>query len=142
MKFCPNPECPYRRRRREAAEFLDHATECNDCGAPLVDREDLDTAASTQVVSDWRSSLEARRPWREAEELGAVERSRDPASGARLDIISGAALIALSVLLFFLTYYAAFTMGGGQYIVALGPLVYGMIRLARGLDARKSSDDS
>lgn len=36
MKYCPNPECPYRKSVGHAAEYVDEATECSDCETALV----------------------------------------------------------------------------------------------------------
>jgi preprotein translocase subunit SecY len=35
VPFCPNPECPYRKRVGKPAEYLEEYTECSDCGSPL-----------------------------------------------------------------------------------------------------------
>jgi len=35
MPFCPNPECPYRKRHGEPAEYLQGMTACSDCGSSL-----------------------------------------------------------------------------------------------------------
>jgi len=35
MPYCPNPECPHRKRLGEPAEFKEGITVCSDCGATL-----------------------------------------------------------------------------------------------------------
>jgi hypothetical protein len=37
MPYCPNPECPHRKRFGEPAEFKKGITICSDCGATLSD---------------------------------------------------------------------------------------------------------
>jgi preprotein translocase subunit SecY len=36
MPYCPNPECPFRKRHGESAEYNQGATTCSDCGTSLV----------------------------------------------------------------------------------------------------------
>ena len=36
MKYCPNPNCPYRHETDHVAEYEDHATLCSDCDTELV----------------------------------------------------------------------------------------------------------
>ncbi len=36
MPFCPNPECPFRRRFGESAEYNEGTVTCSDCGTALV----------------------------------------------------------------------------------------------------------
>ncbi|MFH1464548.1 MAG: hypothetical protein ABIO70_09180 [Pseudomonadota bacterium] len=36
MAFCPNPDCPHRRRSRRPAEYREGHSVCADCGTPLV----------------------------------------------------------------------------------------------------------
>lgn len=43
MPYCPNPECQYRRRFGESAEFNLGITTCSDCGAQLSDEDVLGT---------------------------------------------------------------------------------------------------
>jgi preprotein translocase subunit SecY len=38
MSFCPNPECPHKKRTAEPAEFLEGFTYCSDCGNLLTER--------------------------------------------------------------------------------------------------------
>lgn len=42
MKECPNPECRYRQRHGEAAEYQDAARSCSDCGSELVTRREAE----------------------------------------------------------------------------------------------------
>jgi preprotein translocase subunit SecY len=35
VPFCPNPECPYKKRVGKPAEYLEEYTKCSDCGSPL-----------------------------------------------------------------------------------------------------------
>jgi CRP-like cAMP-binding protein len=41
MRACPNPACPYRRRFGRPAEYEAQAAACSDCGAALVDADEL-----------------------------------------------------------------------------------------------------
>lgn len=36
MKYCPNPNCPFRRETDDIAEYEDTATTCSDCDSALV----------------------------------------------------------------------------------------------------------
>ena len=47
------------------------------------------------------------------------------------DIAVGLALMAIGILITVVTYNAA--AGGGVYVVAWGPVIFGFIRLMRGL---------
>lgn len=129
MKLCPNPVCPHRLRRGAPAEFLDRATLCTDCGIALVDESALGTAATAQAVSAWHD---------ERERLAASDAKANTSAPGRLDIVTGVALIALSAVLLMGSYMAAVSMGGGKYVIAVGPFIYGILRLVRGLDAKKT----
>lgn len=129
MKLCPNPICPHRLRRGAPAEFLDRATVCNDCGIALVDERAFGTSETAQAVSAWHG---------ERERLAASDTKADTSAPRRLDIVTGVALIALSAVLLVGSYMAAVSMGGGSYVIAVGPFIYGMFRLVRGLDAKKT----
>lgn len=39
--YCPNPDCDYRIRNDQSAEFAPGATVCSDCGAALVEVDPL-----------------------------------------------------------------------------------------------------
>lgn len=41
MPYCPNPECPFRKRLGESAEFRAEIPLCSDCGATLVEQDVL-----------------------------------------------------------------------------------------------------
>ena len=131
MKYCPNPVCPYQLRRGGAAEFLDRATVCSDCGIELVDKDALTTEETAQAVAAWHGARE------EAAESPAA---KDGAAQRRLDITTGVVLIGLSVVLLVGSYMVATSMGGGRFFIAFGPFVYGVVRLGRGLDGKSSSN--
>ena len=132
MKYCPNPVCPYVRRFRQPAEFTDRGSVCNDCSMPLVGKAALGTAETASAVASWHAQ--------QSEAAAAVEEAKPGGGGpGRLDVTTGAALIGLSVLLLVASYMTAVTMGGGNFFIAAGPFVYGVIRLKRGLDARNAA---
>lgn len=39
MKYCPNPNCPFRHETNDVAEYEDHVTHCTDCDAELVEEK-------------------------------------------------------------------------------------------------------
>lgn len=41
MPYCPNPECPFRKRRGESAEYNQGTVTCSDCGTALVPDDPL-----------------------------------------------------------------------------------------------------
>jgi len=136
VKYCPNPECPHLIRRAAPAEFLDRAKQCNDCGAPLVSRETLGTADAGRVVAEWNDTQERVRatshPYRDASQ--AQDRS---AAARRLDIATGIVLLVLSVGLFFGSYALSLASNRGAMVIAVGPFIYGIVRLGRGLASRE-----
>jgi hypothetical protein len=131
MKYCPNPQCPNMRRLRHPAEFLEHVTVCNDCGMALVARDALGTPETDQAVASFHE--EKRRTAETHVEAGV----RPEAAPGHLDIASGVALLGLSFGLFVVSFVAA-SVGGGKFIVAFGPMIYGAFRLTRGLEARRA----
>lgn len=44
MPYCPNPDCPYRKRFGESAEFRSEIITCSDCGASLSEKDILGPA--------------------------------------------------------------------------------------------------
>lgn len=129
MKLCPNPRCPYRVRRGYPAEFLDHADECNDCTMPLVDEKAFGSAEARRAVAEWNAE-------RATAEVAAPP---SPEDARRVDVITGVALIALSVVGVAASYWVAVARGGGAYFIAIAPFVYGFVRLARGLGPPKTA---
>lgn len=41
MPYCPNPECPFRKRFGESAEFRSEISTCSDCGSSLSEKDIL-----------------------------------------------------------------------------------------------------
>ncbi len=41
MSYCPNPECPFRKRHGESAEYNQGTATCSDCGTALVPDDPL-----------------------------------------------------------------------------------------------------
>lgn len=64
----------------------------------------------------------------DADELVRRER-RSQASG---QIAFGAILVAVGIIVTIVTYGSA-SQGGGTYIIAYGPIIFGVIRMVRGL---------
>ncbi len=62
--------------------------------------------------------------------------SRPPStwqSSAGLDVLLGGALLLFGIVGTWVTYTNASSAGGGRYVIAIGPMVYGAVRLLRGL---------
>ncbi len=60
MPFCPNPDCPHRKRLGEPAEFLKGVATCSDCGSPLSETPPLLKPlqkAKKVLVTDFRKRL-------------------------------------------------------------------------------------
>ncbi len=138
MKYCPNPDCLYARRYKGPAEFLDHATACNDCGAPLVDPDALGTAETARALSAWKEARDGSAGSAHPYRGGSVTR-RTAGSSARIDVATGVALIGLSVVLLIGSHWSALSMGEGHYVVPFGPFLYGIFRLRRGVMNRKEN---
>jgi hypothetical protein len=68
----------------------------------------------------------------ELEDVSYLELQHREAAGRR-SIVWGVILIALAVVITAVTYDAA-SARGGTYVIALGPLIYGLIRIGRGLE--------
>lgn len=132
MKLCPNPACPHRLRRGYPAEFLDRAESCSDCTMRLVDEREFGSTATQREVAEWHETREK-----------AVAEQTTSEGSRNLDVITGAALIGLSILLFLGSSLVATSVGGTGYVVAIGPLIYGFMRLARARPKapRKASGD-
>jgi hypothetical protein len=126
VKYCPNRVCPHRRRCRTPAEFLDRIVTCADCGMALIDDPVVAQAGTTPVPPT--------RGYREPAEMPLADDTA--AARARNDVVTGTALILLSLALPVVTYAAALSAGGGGFFVALGPFFYGIYRLERGRKAR------
>jgi hypothetical protein len=118
VKYCPNLGCPHRRRVKAPAEFVDRVTACSDCETPLVDSEE-EAIAGLQAGSHgpYRSALTEAAPAAQ----GSTSRDR----------LVGAAFLGGGLLL---TLFTLMTAQGGNrsYVVAWGPMVYGVYRLIRG----------
>ncbi|AUX40549.1 uncharacterized protein SOCE26_019500 [Sorangium cellulosum] len=124
MKYCPHRACPHRQRVGAPAEFLDHVSSCSDCKTPLVDSEREAIEGIAPPSGDPYRGPAGRT-------TAAVVRRHRPGGN---DVAIGAALLLVGLWFTGLTY-----MNGsshGTYIVALGPMIYGAIRLLRGLRER------
>ncbi len=44
MPYCPNPECPFRKRHGESAEYNEGVIKCSDCGTVLTSADQLGKA--------------------------------------------------------------------------------------------------
>lgn len=99
----------------------------------LVQQSALGSEETAQAVASWRAE-QAQRATSMAEQPG-----RAVASNGTVDITTGIALIALSVALLVGSFLAALSIGGGKYFISVGPLVYGIIRVNRGLQARQAT---
>jgi hypothetical protein len=76
VRYCPNPQCPYRGNHDEPAEYRDHLVRCGDCGEELVDFEE------------------------QAFALTAITYALAPATGGRYLIFTGPMLYGLYRLVF------------------------------------------
>ena len=133
VRYCPNPSCPHRRqdvwlglwwrasRRRSAAEFLDHVAVCNECGTQLVGED----------------GVRAAEPEKNALATEDHAETGDDSSEARINVGTGLVLIGLSILLAMSTCAGSASAGGGHIMLPLGPSVYGLYRLSKGLNAMK-----
>ncbi|WP_434044381.1 MULTISPECIES: hypothetical protein [Sorangium] len=124
MKYCPYRACPHRQRVGAPAEFMDHVSSCSDCKTPLVDSE--------------REAIEGIAPTSGDPYRGPTERTK-AASGrrerpGRNNIAIGTALLLVGLSLTGLNFMMR--SGLGRYVVALGLMIYGAIRLLRGLRER------
>lgn len=119
MRYCPSLTCPHRLRTGAPAELFDHVPRCSDCGARLVASED-DAVAGRPAVSRDPYRWGARR-----EDAAAVSLRRpgDNAQGVAL-VLGGLVLSALT--------YAFASRAHGTWMVAWGPVLYGVFLLVRG----------
>ena len=65
MPYCPNPECPYRKRFGESAEYRKEIATCSDCDSPLSDEDVLGSVpkAPKKSVSFTLTDLHKRILW-------------------------------------------------------------------------------
>lgn len=54
MPYCPNPECPFRKRFGESAEFVEDTTLCSDCDTPLSND---DVLGPEEKTNGWNKFL-------------------------------------------------------------------------------------
>jgi uncharacterized membrane protein len=66
-----------------------------------------------------------------------AERQEQRARAARL-IVIGILAILFGLAITVITYDAAMSAGGGRYVIAYGPVVFGVISVIRGVIARAS----
>lgn len=122
MKYCPNRACEHRKRTGQPAEFVDDERKnCSDCGTPLVaaDADEL-IYGSPRGEGPYRRQGGPREP--AGDTLPSQERKPSDVAVGLAFILGGIALTAI-------TYSAA--ASGGSYIVAYGPICYGLYRLFR-----------
>jgi hypothetical protein len=120
VPFCPNVACPHRRRCHEPAEYVNTVAACADCGWPLVEDVVVARAGTTPAPMD------EVRGYREPPGSRSVFDPEAHEKAARIDLFTGASLVVLSIVLAL-----------GSYLIAIGPFLYGLLRLSRGLAARK-----
>jgi hypothetical protein len=121
VKYCPNLACPHRGRVKAPAEFVDRVSVCSDCGTPLVGSEQEAIEGLQPVVGG---------PYRGVARPVEAAPRRFGARGS--DTVVGAAFLGGGLLLTLFTYATASGGGGGHYVVAWGPMIYGIYRLVRG----------
>lgn len=129
MKLCPNPACPFRVRHGQPAEYLDRGEVCSDCTMPLVDERAFGSRETSEAVAAWHEERAAA--------AAQIHGSASPEDAARFDVRMGGGLIALGVVASIASALASSSVGGSTYFVCLGPLAYGVVRLQRGLAARR-----
>ena len=114
------------------AEFLDHATACNDCGMALVAREALAAPETAQAVHAFLGAQVAVA-------MAEAEAARDPAAierAASLDIRVGVWVLLSCVVGFVLLNVMLAPTGFN--LAPTGLCAYAVIRIGRGLEARRS----
>jgi preprotein translocase subunit SecY len=57
MLFCPNPECPHRKRTGKPAEFVEETTHCADCGSRLTEKVAEKSDAPKFAISDFQKKI-------------------------------------------------------------------------------------
>ena len=100
------------------AEYLDHVSKCGDCGAELV----AVPGAFVKLAALPAQDLSLEDPAETAEE--ARERQ------GRMDVMVGIFGIFGGIAITAGTY--ALALNGEVYLVAWGPIVFGVLRLVRG----------
>ena len=128
MKYCPNLACRSRQRGSPPAEFEDRIEVCSDCGSPLTS----DAAAALAGVQG--VPLAEARGYREPPARGIDVDPEARRKAARVDVLTGAVLVAGSLLLPVCTYLLAYWSGGGKWVISILPFFYGVYRLGRGLN--------
>ena len=117
MKYCPNANCRHLATSGSQAEYLERVAVCADCGAALV----AEPGALVQLPPTQHDSTESEET---TEELADRQ--------ARLDVQSGVFAVLAGIAITIGTMF--FPTNRGTSLVALGPILYGVVRLARGLD--------
>lgn len=108
---------------------MDQISVCSDCRTPLVSSESDAIEGIRPIAGDPYRGLGART---------MAEPSR-PKSRAKNDTAVGLAFLLGGLLLTALTYASASSSrSGGSYIVAWGPVLYGAVRLIRGVSSASS----
>jgi hypothetical protein len=85
----------------------------------------------------WPYDSQPETPMSDADQL-AIERADDARRAyANRQLLTGAIVFAIGLVVTLVTYSSASSgRGGGTYIVAWGPMVFGGLRMFRGLAAR------
>ena len=52
MPFCPNPDCPHKKRTGNFAEFVAGIARCSDCGSPLTDVPPKEIPSDLRISDD------------------------------------------------------------------------------------------
>jgi len=106
------------------AEYFDHVSRCGDCGSELVTAQDQ-FLQPTDASSDGPPGMP---------DLNAIE--PDPSTQemrTRMDVMTGIFGIVGGLGITIVTY--SWALNGGVYLVAWGPMVFGIHRLTRALEA-------
>jgi len=108
---------------RSQAEYLDHIVKCKDCGAALV--SEPGAFVETSAVSTQDDPVER---------MATVDDARE--RQARVDVVTGISVIVAGLVVTAGTY--ALALNGGVYLIAWGPMLFGVLRLSRGVYAAKT----
>lgn len=63
MPYCPNPECPFRKRFGESAEYRSEISTCSDCGASLSEKDILGPVQQKEKSSFTLTETHKRILW-------------------------------------------------------------------------------
>jgi hypothetical protein len=101
-------------------------------GRPLDDSERERTSELLAERAEVQQSIDAEWAWRQSLESQAATQSSIARDRARSDIQLGGALFLLGLGISLASYFA-FSGNGGIYLLFWGPMLFGVIRLIRGV---------